>query len=577
MLIQLLRRRLRPHAAPLAGVVALQVIATAAVLCLPRLNADLIDLGVVPGDTGAILRAGSVMLAVTAIQIVCSAAAVRLGALAAMSLGRDLRAEVFRRVGTFGGVELSRFGRATLITRTTQDVTQVQGLVLTACTVLVAAPIMCVGGTVMALREDVGLSPLVLVAAVVIAAAVGLIIRRMVPRFRQVQSRVDKLTSVLRDQLGGVRVVRAFAQEDREEERFADANEALTGATLDTARLQALMLPVIVLVFNVSTIVVLWFGAGQVGAGHLQIGELSAFLQYLVQILMAVMMAGSMAMAVPRATVSAERIAAAVGVRPAITGPDRPAPWPAGGGHVELRDVSFAYPGAEEPALHGISLTAAAGRTTAVVGGTGSGKSTLLALLPRLLDATGGSVLVDGADVRDVPLAGLRDRIGLVPQQAYLFSGTVAGNLRYGNPAATDDDLWRCLEVAQAREFVEALPGGLDALVEQGGVNFSGGQRQRLAIARALARRPAIYLFDDSFSALDTRTEAALREALHEFAADAVVLVVAQRVATVAGADRIVVLDNGAVAGDGRHEELIETCPTYAEIVRSQASAAVVR
>jgi len=570
VLIRLLRTYLRPYRRELALVVLLQLVGTIAALYLPSLNADIIDQGVAKGDTDYILRTGVRMLLVTLAQIAGSVAAVYFGSRAAMSFGRDLRSAIFHRVNEFSAREVARFGAPSLITRTTNDVQQVQMLVVLTSTMLVTAPIMCIGGVIMALQEDAGLSWLVLVAVPVMVVVVGLIIRRMIPQFRLMQARIDRVNRILREQIGGIRVVRAFVREPHETQRFAVANTDLTDTALRAGRLMVLVFPTVMLVFNVSSVAVLWFGALRVDAGQLQVGALTAFLQYLILILMSIMMASFMVMMVPRASVSAERIAEVLDTEASVAPPAAPAPVVRGGGELEFRGVNFQYPGAEQPVLRDITFRAVAGQTTAVIGSTGAGKSTLLSLVPRLFDATAGSVLVDGVDVREQDPDELWRRIGLVPQQAYLFSGTVASNLRYGNPDATDEELWRCLEIAQAREFVEAMPGGLAAPIAQGGTNVSGGQRQRLAIARALVRRPAIYLFDDSFSALDVGTDARLRAALRSEVADAVVLIVAQRVSTIVDADQIVVLDAGRIVGIGRHEELLATCPTYVEIVESQ-------
>jgi ATP-binding cassette subfamily B protein len=570
MLIRLLRQYLRPYRRELSIVVALQLAATIAMLYLPSLNGAIIDQGVAKGDTGYIMRAGGVMLLVTVVQIVASIAAVYYGARAAMAFGRDLRAEVFGRVGEFSAREVAQFGAPSLITRTTNDVQQVQMLVVVSCTILVAAPIMCVGGVIMALREDFGLSWLVLVAVPVMVAAVGMIIVRMMPQFRLMQERIDRVNQVLREQIGGIRVVRAFVREPFEVNRFGKANEDLTSTALSVGRLMALVFPIVMFVFNGSSVAVLWFGAARIDSGQLEIGALTAFLQYLVQILMSVMMATFMVMMVPRAAVCAERITQVLETESSVRMPQRPAAVERGRGELEFRDVDFQYPGAEEPVLRGLSFRVRAGETTAIIGSTGAGKTTLISLVPRLFDATAGSVLVDGVDVREQDMDELWARIGLVPQRPYLFTGTVASNLRYGNPDATDDELWRALEIAQARDFVEAMPGGLEAPIAQGGTNVSGGQRQRLAIARALVHEPSIYLFDDSFSALDLGTDARLRAALRPVVADAAVVIVAQRVSTIVDADQIIVLEDGAVVGIGEHDELLLTCPTYAEIVESQ-------
>ncbi|MEU4679514.1 ABC transporter ATP-binding protein [Micromonospora sp. NPDC023737] len=575
MLIRLLRNHLRPYSKPLAAVVLLQFVGTMASLYLPSLNADIIDLGVARGDTGYIIRTGAWMLAVSLVQIVCSIAAVYFGARTAMSFGRDTRAAIFRHVNRFSAREVARFGAPSLITRNTNDVQQVQMLVLLSCTMLVAAPIMCVGGVVMALREDLGLSWLMLVSVPVLAVALSLVIRRMVPGFRLMQTRIDTVNRVLREQITGIRVVRAFVREPYETERFGVANADLSATALRVGRLLALIFPVVMLVLNVSSVAVLWFGAQRVDSGAIQIGALTAFLQYLMQILMSVMMATFMLMMVPRAAVCAERIVEVLDTDTSVAPPATPVAEVPGRAELELRDVRFQYPGAAEPVLRDISFRVTPGTTTAIIGSTGAGKTTLLSLIPRLVDVTDGAVLVDGTDVRDLAPDELWRRIGLVPQRPYLFTGTIASNLRYGNPDATDEDLWAALEIAQAADFVAQMPNGLDAPIAQGGTNVSGGQRQRLAIARALVRKPEIYLFDDSFSALDLGTDARLRAALRPVTADAAVVIVAQRVSTIVDADQIIVLENGGVVGMGRHEELLESSPTYAEIVASQQTTAV--
>ncbi|MET8906754.1 ABC transporter ATP-binding protein [Micromonospora sp. NPDC004551] len=575
MLIRLLRFHLRPYRRLLAAVVAFQFVGTMASLYLPSLNADIIDRGVAVGDTDQIMRTGGWMLLVSLLQIACSIIAVYLGAKTAMGFGRDVRAGIFAHVNSFSAREVARFGAPSLITRNTNDVQQVQMLVLMSCTMLVAAPIMSVGGVVMALQEDVGLSWLMLVCVPVLAVALGLITRRMVPGFRLMQTRIDTVNRVLREQITGIRVVRAFVREPYETERFRVANTDLTATALRIGRLQALIFPVVMLVLNVSSVAVLWFGAERVDAGQIQVGALTAFLQYLMQILMAVMMATFMLMMVPRAAVCAERIVEVLDTESSVVPPAEPMIAMTRRAELELRKVAFQYPGASAPVLHDISFRARPGRTTAIIGSTGAGKTTLLTLIPRLVDPTAGAVLVDGVDVRLLEPDEVWRRIGLVPQRPYLFSGTVASNLRYGNPDATDAELWAALEIAQARDFVAEMPGGLDAPIAQGGTNVSGGQRQRLAIARALVRKPEIYLFDDSFSALDLGTDARLRAALKPVTADAVVVIVAQRVSTIVDADQIIVLEDGGVVGMGRHEELLVTCPTYAEIVASQQTAEV--
>ena len=575
MLTRLLRTHLRPYARPLLVVVALQLVGTMASLYLPSLNADIIDTGIARGDTGYIVSVGGWMLLVTLVQVLCSVAAVFYGARTAMGFGRDVRAAVFGRVGEFSAREVNRFGAPTLITRSTNDVQQVQMLVLTSCTMLVAAPIMCVGGVVMALREDVGLSWLVGVCVPVLVVAIGLVIVRMVPKFRLMQVRIDAVNRILREQITGVRVVRAFVREPQETARFASANDDLTDVAISAGRLQALIFPIVMLVLNVSSVAVLWFGAERIDAGQMQIGALTAFLQYLLQILMAVMMATFMAIMIPRAAVCADRIVEVLDTEPSVRPPAVPVAPTRADGLVEFDGAGFRYPGAAAPVLSGVTFTARPGETTAVIGSTGAGKTTLVSLVPRLFDATDGAVRVDGVDVRDQDPEVLWRRIGWVPQKPFLFSGTVASNLRMGDEGATDDDLWAALEIAQGADFVRAMPEGLGSRIEQGGTNVSGGQRQRLAIARALVRRPAVYVFDDSFSALDLTTDARLRAALEPVTAEATVIVVAQRVSTIAAAHKIVVLDDGAVVGVGRHDELLEGCPTYREIVESQMEVMV--
>jgi ATP-binding cassette subfamily B protein len=573
MLVRLLRDHLRPYRRWLAAIVALQLVGTMAALYLPSLNADIIDSGVSTGDTGYILRTGGWMLSVSLVQIVCSVVAVYFGARTAMSFGRDVRAALFARVGSFSAREVAQFGAPSLITRTTNDVQQVQMLVVMTSTMMVAAPIMATGGVIMALREDLGLSWLVGVSMPLLAVLIALIVRRMVPQFRLMQDRVDLVNRVLREQITGVRVVRAFVREPVEKERFGEANDALTGTALRAGRLMALIFPTVMLVLNVSSVAVLWFGAARVDSGQMQVGSLTAFLNYLAQILMSVLMATFMLMMIPRAAVCAERIEEVLDTRSSVVPPAEPVTELRTSGEVEFQGVVFSYPGAAAPVLRDISFTATRGRTTAIIGSTGAGKTTLLSLIPRLIDATEGAVLVDGVDVRTLDPDVLWSRVGYVPQRSYLFTGTIASNLRHGRPDASDEQLWAALEVAQARDFVEKLAGGLDAPVAQGGTNLSGGQRQRLAIARAIVRRPAIYLFDDAFSALDPGTDARLRAALQPITRDAAVIVVAQRVSTILDADSILVLEAGEIVGSGTHDELLNSSPAYAEIVQSQLSA----
>ncbi|CAN5415871.1 ABC transporter ATP-binding protein [soil metagenome] len=570
MLIRLLRRYLRPHARLLVGVVFFQLLQSIASLYLPTLNAEIIDKGVATGDTGYIIGTGAIMLGITVLQVACAITAVYFGARVAMGLGRDLRAAVFHRVGGFSEREVTTFGAASLITRSTNDVQQVQMLVLMTCTMLVSAPILAVGGIVLALQQDLQLSWLMAVSIPVLVIAIGLVISRMVPQFRLMQKRIDTINRVLREQLAGIRVVRAFVREDVETERFRKANDDVTATAFRVGRLTSLMFPIVMLVLNVSSVAVIWFGAFRIEDGSMQIGTLTAFLQYLLQILMAVMMATFMAIMIPRASVSADRIGEVLKTESSVVPPADPVTELAEHGTVELRNVGFAYPGAEQPVLTDVSFSVPVGRTTAIIGSTGAGKTTLVNLLPRLFDATSGTVFVDGAEVSRLDPDLLWSRIGLVPQKPYLFSGSVASNLRYGKPDATDEELWAALDIAQASDFVREMPDGLDSTIAQGGTNVSGGQRQRIAIARALVKRPEIYVFDDSFSALDLATDARLRQALDRSLPGATMVIVAQRISTIIDADQIVVLEDGRVVGLGTHEELLESSPTYLEIVQSQ-------
>ncbi|WP_053709840.1 ABC transporter ATP-binding protein [Streptomyces sp. NRRL B-3648] len=574
MLIRLLRTYLRPYKKPIALLVALQFLQTCATLYLPTLNADIIDNGVVKGDTGYILTSGALMIGISLAQVVCNIGAVYYGARTASALGRDVRGAVFDRVQSFSAREVGHFGAPSLITRTTNDVQQVQMLALLTFTLMVSAPIMCVGGIVLALGLDVPLSGVLVAVVPVLGISVTLIVRRLRPLFRSMQVRLDTVNRVLREQITGNRVIRAFVRDEYEQGRFGGANAELTEMQLATGRMLALMFPIVMTVVNVSSIAVVWFGAHRIDSGQMAIGDLTAFLAYLMQIVMSVMMATFMFMMVPRAEVCAERIQEVMDTDSSVVPPAAPVTELRAHGHLEIRGAGFRYPGAEEPVLKSIGLVARPGETTAVIGSTGSGKSTLLGLVPRLFDATEGEVLVNGVDVREVDPELLAATVGLVPQKPYLFAGTVATNLRYGNPDATDEELWHALEVAQAKNFVSRLEGGLDAPIAQGGTNVSGGQRQRLAIARTLVQRPEIYLFDDSFSALDYATDAALRAALGRETAEATVVIVAQRVATIRDADRIIVLDEGRVVGSGRHAELMASNETYREIVLSQLTEA---
>ncbi|GAA2684496.1 ABC transporter ATP-binding protein [Streptomyces lunalinharesii] len=570
MLVRLARAHLRPYRRSISLIVLLQLIQTLATLYLPTLNADIIDNGVVKGDSGYIFGVGGFMVAVTLLQIVCAIGAVYFGARTAMALGRDVRAAVFDRVQSFSAREMGGFGAPSLITRTTNDVQQVQMLVLMTFTMMVSAPIMCIGGVIMALNQDVPLSALLLVIVPVLGILVSLIVRRMRPLFRGVQERIDTVNRVLREQITGIRVIRAFVRDRHERERFAGANTDLYDISIRAGRLMSMMFPLVMLIVNLSSVAVVWFGGLRIDAEQMQIGALTAFLSYLMYILMSIMMATFMVMMLPRAEVCAERIQEVLTTESSVTPPAEPVTALHRHGELELQHVEFRFPGAEQPVLKDISLRARPGETTAVIGSTGAGKSTLLGLVPRLFDATGGTVLVDGADVRTLAPETLAAVIGLVPQKPYLFSGTVASNLRYGNPDATDEELWQALRTAQAEDFVTRMEGGLQAPIAQGGSNVSGGQRQRLAIARVLVRKPEIYLFDDSFSALDYATDAALRAALAQETDRATVVIVAQRVSTIRGADRIVVLDEGRVVGTGTHQELMAGNETYREIVLSQ-------
>ncbi|MGN6762626.1 MAG: ABC transporter ATP-binding protein [Leifsonia sp.] len=573
MLLRLLGRFLRPHWPLLVAVIVFQLAQSLLSLWLPTLNADITDNGIAKGDTGYILSVGGEMLGVTLLQIACSITAVYFGAKVAMRVGRDLREAIFHHVGEFSEREVSSFGAPSLITRNTNDVQQVQMLVMMTCTLLVSAPILAIGGIVLAMRQDIALSWLIAVSVPALLIAVSIIISRMIPQFRRMQERIDRVNRVMREQLSGIRVVRAFVREEVEVRRFRTANDEVTETALKAGRLFALMFPIVMLVLNVSSVAVIWFGSFRVQDGSLQIGTLTAFLQYLMQILMGVMMSTMMAVLVPRASVCADRIGEVLGTETSVRMSDTPVTEVTSHGTVEFVDVGFSYPGAEHPVLTDVTFLAEAGRTRAIIGSPGAGNTTLVNLIPRLFDATSGIVLVDGVDVADLDPELLWSRIGIVPQKPYLFSGTVASNLRYGNPQATDEELWHALEVAQARDFVEAMPEKLEAPIAQGGTNVSGGQRQRLAIARALVRKPEIYVFDDSFSALDTATDARLRAALARDVADATMIVVAQRVSTIVDADQIIVLEDGRVVGRGTHDELVQSSETYAEIVSSQLAA----
>ncbi|WP_420452316.1 ABC transporter ATP-binding protein [Ilumatobacter sp.] len=572
----LLRTHLGPYGRLLAVVVVLQAVQTAAALTLPTLNADIIDEGVLAGDDGHVLRLGAIMLGFSLIQIVFSVAAVRVGARAAMGFGRDVRRDLFHQVNSYSAREVGRFGAPSLITRITNDVQQVQVLVVLACTMMVAAPMTMVFGIVFAVREDIGLSRILLIAMPASVVVMGAVIVRLLPAFARMQERVDAVNAVLREQITGMRVVRAFTREPEETARFAVANADLTETALRAGRTQSLIFPSITLVISISNVAVLWIGADRIGAGEMELGSLVAYLSYLVQILVAVVMLTFLVSMIPRASVAAERIVEVLETETSVVPPSAGVTEVRERGSVEFRDVSFTYPGARTPVLSDVSFRRVAGRTTAIIGSTGSGKSTLVDLVPRLFDATVGTVLVNGVDVRELDPDLLWGSIGYVPQKPYLFSGTVASNLRFGRPDATDAELWDALEVAQAAGFVQSMPKGLDSPITQGGTNVSGGQRQRLSIARALVVRPDVYVFDDSFSALDLATDARLRLQLRPRTRDAAVLIVAQRVSSIVDADQILVLENGRVVGRGRHDDLIDTCPTYAEIVDSQLGAETV-
>ena len=567
---RLLAGHLRPYRRVIALVVLLQAVQTTATLSLPALSARIIDEGVADGDRGTILRIGAVMLVLSGVQIVFAAGAIFFGARAAMAFSRDVRRDLFHQVTSYSAREVGRFGAPSLITRLTNDVTQVQVLVGTGLTMLLAAPLTLVIGVILAVREDVGLSVVLAVAVPLMVVLLGSIVVRMVPAFQQMQVRIDEVNTVLREQITGIRVVRAFVREPEETARFSEANAGLTSTSLRAGRLMASMFPTVGLLVNAASLFAIWIGGDEIGRGELQVGSLVAYLSYLTQVLMAVVMATFMVSMIPRAAVAGDRIMEVLDTPSSVRPPEHPVREVREHGTVELRDVSFRYAGAEHAVLDGISFRVGPGTTTAIIGSTGAGKTTLVNLIARLFDATEGTVLVNGVDVRELDPEVLWGSIGYVPQKAFLFTGTVASNLRFGRPDATDAELWEALEVAQAAGFVQTMPEGLDSPIAQGGTNVSGGQRQRLSIARALVARPEIYVFDDSFSALDLATDARLRDALEPRTRDAAVVIVAQRVSTIMRADQIVVLEDGAVVGLGTHEQLLDRCPTYAEIVASQ-------
>ena len=570
---RLIFTHLKPYWRELLAILVLQVLATAMSLYLPNLNAQIIDDGVVKGDTDLIWRSGALMLLFSLVQAAGQIGATWFGALTAMSLGRDLRAAIFDRALSFSTREMRDFGASSLLTRNTNDVLQVQTIVQTTLTIIVGAPIMMVGGFVMAVREDFGLSWIIAVSVAVLGVAVSLLVIFVSPLFQRMQTNLDNLNRVLREQISGIRVIRAFIRENHESRRFEGANEDVYSVTLRASRWMVLLFPIAMFMVNISSVAVIWFGAFRIDSGNIQIGQMTAFLNYLIQILISVMMSTMLLFLAPRSAVSADRILEVLDTEPTVAPPADPVAPQELTGVVEFRDVTFTYPGAEDPVLANLSFTLTPGRTTAIIGSTGSGKSTLVNLIPRLYDVSSGEVLVDGVDVRRLDPDALWSRIGLVPQKPYLFSGTVASNLLYGRPDATPEQMWEALRIAQAADFVEKLDGGLAAHIAQGGTNVSGGQRQRLSIARALVKEPAVYVFDDSFSALDVATDARLRAALAPATADRATLIVAQRVATIRGADEILVLEHGRIVGRGTHDELLASNATYQEIVDSQLSA----
>lgn len=569
-LVRILLSRSKPYTGYVIAVLLLQALSTAATLYLPSLNARIIDEGVAKVDIDFIWRTGGIMLGVAFVQVTAAIAAIWFGSRTSMGLGRDLRSDIFRRVTRYSAEDMSHFGTATLITRGTNDVQQIQMIYMMILNFMVTAPIMSIGGIIMAIREDAGMSWLVIVSVVVLLAALSAIIVRLMPLFRAWQDKLDTMNGTLREQIAGIRVVRAFTREEHESERFREANRDLTNLSLKVGQLFILMFPIITVILNVATGAVLWFGGHRVDEGLVEVGSLTAFLQYLLQILAAVMMGTFMAMMLPRAIICARRITDVLDHAPSIEEPTNPVTPARSEGVVELRNVTFQYAGAEEPVLRDVSFTATPGTTTALIGATGSGKTTALSLIPRLYLPTEGHVLLDGTDVAEMKRGDVVKRVGLVPQKPYLFSGSVASNLRLGAPEASDEELWAALRTAQA-DFVEDL----DMHIAQGGTNVSGGQRQRLSIARMLVARPLVYLFDDSFSALDVVTDAAVRDAMREYTAEATTIIVAQRVSSIVDADQILVMDAGRIVARGTHEELLDSSETYREIVESQKTAEV--
>ncbi|HOL82915.1 MAG TPA: ABC transporter ATP-binding protein [Caldisericia bacterium] len=564
---------LKPYWKQLTLTIILLSIQAISNLYLPNLNADIINNGIAKGDIKYITNTGLFMLGVTLILAVCAIGSSYLSSKISMSFGKDMRRAIFYKVESFSQADLDKFGTPSLITRNTNDVHQMQMLMFIGLNLMVMAPIMCIGGIIMALRQDVVLSYSIIIIVPIMAALVGILLVKTIPIFRSIQVKIDRVNQIMREKLMGVRVIRAFVKSDYEKRRFDEANRDLTSTTLRVNRIIAFAIPSLMIVMNISIVAIIWFGGHRIDSGAMPIGNLTAFLTYIMEIMMSVMIAMAMFIMIPRAEASAERILDVLNTEPSIKDQNNPIVPIIAKGSVEFWNVDFRYPGAEEPVLKDISFKTIPGETTAIIGSTGCGKSTLVNLIPRFYDVTNGCIKIDDIDIRDIPLKDLRDRIGLVPQKAFLFSGTIADNLRYGNENATDEELWHALEVAQAKDFVMELPDRLYAPVDQGGVNFSGGQRQRLAIARALVKKPEIYIFDDSFSALDFKTDAKLRLALKNETVNSTVIIVAQRVSTIMDADQIITLnDDGTIAGIGNHNKLMDTCDVYRDIVYSQLS-----